>query len=96
MPCRTGRDEDMEMRALGDLDRLDRPLRVAVLAARERCDRDPAACLLRDPPDGLEVARRGGREAGLDDIDLEAGQLARDVELLGRGQAGARRLLPVA
>ena len=91
-----GRDEDVEVRPLGDLDRLDRPLRVAVLAAGERRDRDPAAGLLGDPADRLEVAGRGGREAGLDDVDLEAGQLARDVELLGGGQAGARRLLPVA
>ena len=79
-----------------DLDRLDRPLRVAVLAARQRRDRDVLRRLLGDPPDGLEVAGRGGREAGLDDVDLEAGQLAGDLELLGGGQAGARRLLPVA
>ena len=39
---------------------------------------------------------RGGREAGLDDVDLEADQLSRDFELLGRRQAGARGLLPVA
>ena len=91
-----GRDEDVEVRPLGDLDRLDRPLRVAVLAAGEGRDRDPAAGLLGDPADRLEVAGRGGREAGLDDVDLEARQLARDVELLGGGQAGAGRLLPVA
>ena len=34
------RDEDVEVRPLGDLDRLDGALRVAVLAARERRDRD--------------------------------------------------------
>ena len=39
---------------------------------------------------------RGGREAGLDDVDLEARELAGDLELLGGGQAGAGRLLPVA
>ncbi len=91
-----GRDEDMEMRPLGDLDRLDRPLRIAVLAAGERGDRDPAARLLGDPADRLEVARGRGREAGLDDVDLEPRQLASDVELLGSGQPGARRLLAVA
>ena len=91
-----GRDEHVEVRPLGDLDRLDRPLRVAVLAARERRDGDPAAGLLGDPPDRLEVAGRGGREAGLDDVDLEPRQLAGDLELLGRGQAGAGRLLAVA
>ncbi len=91
-----GRDEHVEVRPLGDLDRLDRALRVAVLAAGERRHGDPAAGLLGDPADRLEVARRGGREAGLDDVDLEPGQLAGDVELLGRGQPGARCLLAVA
>ncbi len=91
-----GRDEDVEVGPLGDLDRLDRALRIAVLAAGERRHRDPAARLLGDPADRFEVARRGGREAGLDDIDLEPRQLASDVELLGRGQPGAWRLLAVA
>ena len=84
------RDEDVEVRPLGDRDRLDRPLRVAVAAAGERGDRDPALRLLGDPPDRLEVAGRGGREAGLDDVDLEPGELAGDLELLGRGQARRR------
>ena len=35
------RDEHVEVRPLGDPDRLDGPLRVAVAAARERRDRDP-------------------------------------------------------
>ena len=56
----------------------------------------PPLRLLGDPPDRLEVAGRGGREAGLDDVDLEAGELAGDLELLGGGQAGAGRLLAVA
>ena len=38
-----GRDEDVEVRPLGDLDRLDRALRVAVLAAGQRRHGDPAA-----------------------------------------------------
>ena len=46
--------------------------------------------------DRLEVAGRGGREAGLDDVDLEARELAGDLELLGGGQPGAGRLLAVA
>jgi hypothetical protein len=91
-----GRDEHVEMRPLGDLDRLDGALRVAVAAARERGDRDPALRLAGDPVDGLEVAVRGGREAGLDHVHLQAHQLAGDLELLGRGETGAGRLLAVA
>ena len=45
---------------------------------------------------GLEVARRGDREAGLDDVDAQARELVRDLELLGRVQRDARRLLAVA
>src|SRR3954470_13050860 len=89
------RDEDVEMRPLRDPDRLDGPLRVTVSAARKRRDRDPALRLLGDPADRLEVPGRGGREAGLDDIDLQARELAGDLELLGGGQPGARRLLAV-
>ena len=85
----------MEVGPLGDLDRLDRALGIAVAAAGERGDGD-ALRLLRDPVDRLPVARRGGREAGLDDVDLEADELAGDLQLLGGGQAGAGRLLTVA
>ena len=38
---------------------------------------------------------RRGREAGLDDVHLEARELARDLQLLRGGQAGAGRLLAV-
>ena len=65
-----GRDEDVEVRPLGDLDRLDRPLRVAVAGSG-------ASAATAIPPlvswairaDRLEVAGRGGRKAGLDDVD---------------------------
>ncbi len=90
-----GGDEDVEVRPLGDPDRLDGPLRIAVAAASQGGDRD-ALRLAGDPLDRLEVAGRGGREAGLDDVDLEADELAGDLELLGGGQPGAGRLLPVA
>ena len=90
-----GRDEHVEVRPLGDADGLDRPLRVAVPAARETGDGD-AAGLLGDPVDGLPVARRGGREAGLDDVDVEPDELAGDLELLGHRQRRARGLLAVA
>ena len=88
-------DEHVEVGPLGDPDRLDGPLRVAVAAAGERGD-GHALRLAGDPLDRLEVARRGGREAGLDDVDLEPHELAGDLELLGGGQPGAGRLLAVA
>ena len=67
--------------------------------SRQRASAATAIAALRlagDPLHGLEIARRGGREAGLDHVDLEAHQLARDLELLGSRQAGAGSLLAVA
>ena len=90
------RDEHMEMRLVGDLDGFDGALRVTVAAPCERGDRDVLRCLLRDPPDRLEVARRGGRKACLDDVDLQPGELTGDLELLGGRQARAGCLLTVA
>ncbi len=90
-----GRDEDVQVGPLGDADRLDRPLRIAVAAARQGGHRH-ALRLLRDLVDRLPVAGRGGREAGLDDVHAEADELAGDLQLLGGGQPGAGRLLPVA
>ena len=83
------------MRAIRHLDRLDRPLRIPLLAAREGGDADP----LRRKGDlshRLEVALRGGWEAGLDHIDLELGELPGDLQFLGNGQAGSWRLLTIA
>ena len=89
-------DEDVEVGPLGDADRLDGSLRIAVAATGEGGDSHAALRLAGDALDGLEVAGRCGREAGLDDVDLEAAELAGDLELLGRGEPGARRLLAVA
>ena len=44
----------------------------------------------------LEVAIRGDREAGLDDVHAEPIELLRQAQLLGRGHAEAGRLLAVA
>ena len=52
--------------------------------------------LAGDRLDGLEVPGRGDREAGLDHVDAEPGELLGDLELLGRVQRDAGRLLAVA
>jgi hypothetical protein len=65
------------------------------VCAREAAD-DGALHVPRDRLDGLEVAGRGDREAGLDHIDAEARELLRDLDLLLRVQRDARRLLAVA
>jgi len=54
------------------------------------------AYFLGDALDGQQVVRAGGREARLDDVHAQAGQLPGDFQLLGAGQAGAGRLLAVA
>ena len=45
--------------------------------------------LAGDQRDRLEVARGGDRKAGLDDVDAQARELVRDLELLGSGSAYA-------
>jgi hypothetical protein len=90
------RDEHVEVRPLGDRDRVDGALRIAVAATGQRRDGDPALRFLGDPPHRLEVAGRRGREARLDDVDLHPRELPRDLQLLGGGQAGTGRLLAVA
>ena len=83
------------------------PGRLACSTARERAvdvllagARQPEDDRLRhrvgDPPHGLEVALRRGREAGLDDVDAELLELARDHQLLLDVHGRARRLLAVA
>ena len=90
-----GGDEDVQVRPLGDADGLHGALRIAVAAASQG-RHGHAAGLPRDAVHGVPVARRGGREAGLDDVDVEADQLARDLDLLLGRQRRTRRLLPVA
>src|SRR5215213_7878240 len=65
------------------------------MRTREAAD-DRALDLTRDRPHGLEVAGRGDREAGLDDVHAQARELMGDLELLARVQRDARRLLAVA
>ena len=61
-------------------------------AADDRARGPPAAMAC----DRLEVALAGDREAGLDDVDAEAGELLGDLELLAHVERDARRLLAVA
>src|SRR5206468_5858006 len=49
-----------------------------------------------DRVDGLEVPLADDGESGLDDIDLEAGKLAGDLELFAEVHRGAGALLAVA
>ena len=90
-----GGQEDVDARLLGVLDRLPGAVDVAVVAPGQAADRR-AGDLGGDRPHGLEVADRGDREPGLDDVDPERGQGAGDLELLGHVHARARRLLAVA
>ena len=69
---------------------------MSVALARARPAMIGPCDLAGDRLNGLEVARRGDREAGLDDVDAEPRELVRDLELLGRVQRDARRLLAVA
>src|SRR3954468_22939887 len=55
-----------------------------------------AVDLAGDRLHGLEVARRGDREAGFDDVDAQARELVGDLELLLRVERDAGRLLAVA
>src|SRR5436190_1941486 len=57
---------------------------------------DRALHLTGDRLDRLEVARARDREARLDHVDAQPGQLLRDLELLLGVQRDARRLLAVA
>ena len=69
---------------------------MSAACARARAGDDRALDLAGDRPHGLEVADRGDREARLDDVDAQAGELVCDLELLGAVQRDARRLLTVA
>ena len=71
------------------------PVDVGRIGARQSGDHG-AFDLPGDRLHGLEVARRGDREAGLDDVHAQARELLGDLELLRRVQRDAGRLLAVA
>src|SRR4029077_9853503 len=91
---RTGRDEDVEARAVCVGDGFGRRLEVAGVGAGQRRDRR-AGDRLRDRADALEVSGGGAREARLDDGPAETLELGGDLRLLAGLKRDARRLLAV-
>ena len=85
----------MDAAALGRLDRLAGAVDVLVAGAREAADHRVLGAL-GDLVHGLEIAVRGDREAGLDDVDAHVVEQLGDLELLLVGHGGAGRLLAVA
>src|SRR5690606_32702680 len=90
-----GRDEDVDARLRGRLERLGRALAVAARGAREGCP-ERAPYLLAGLPHRLGVFGRARRETRLEDVDPERGELVGEAELLRGRHATARRLLPVS
>ena len=68
---------------------------IARIAARQGADRG-AVDQFGDLPDGVEILLRGRRKTGLDDIDAELGQAARQAQLARHAHAATGRLLAVA
>jgi hypothetical protein len=87
--------EGVDAAPLGRLEGLGRRLQVLLHAAGQRGD-GRALDLLGDQPAGLELVGGGDREAGLDDVHPQAGQLGGHLVLLLRAHRGAGGLLPVA
>ena len=89
-----GRDEGVDTRPGGIADRPPGGVDVGLVGAGEAADHR-ALDLAGDLLDRLEVAGRGDREAGLDHVDAEAGELLGDLHLLGGVQGYPGRLLAV-
>ena len=88
-------DEDVDPGPLRVAHRLPRPVDVLEARPGEPGD-DRSANGLRDRLDRLEVTVARDREAGLDHVDAEAGELLRDLELLADVEGDPRRLLTVS
>src|SRR4029077_20978910 len=88
-------DERVDAPVLGALQRLGRALDVAGRRTGERRDHRTADAV-GDLADGLELALRRDREAGLEDVDLQPRELLGDLDLLGLGQRDPGSVLPVA
>ena len=88
-------DERVHARALGVAHGLGGALDVGGVCARQAGDHRPVH-LPRDRAYRLEVTRRRDRESSLDHVHAEPRELLRDLQLLGRVQRDARRLLAVS
>src|SRR5205814_8582177 len=89
------RDEGVDARALRVADGVPGRLDVLLAGPRQPAD-DRALDFARDRLHGLEVAGRGDREAGLDDVRAQPRELVRDLDLLHAVERDAGRLLAVA
>ena len=90
-----GGEEGVDAVLFGGLDGAGGGFDVLALAAGERGDAG-AANLFGDGVDGVEVALRGDREAGFDDVNAERGELVRHAQLFAVVHGAAGRLLAVA
>ncbi len=88
------RDEHVDARLVGVAHGFPRPVDVLEPGTREAGD-DGTVHGLGDRLDGLEVTVGRDREPGLDDVDAQARELVRDLELLGDVERDAGRLLAV-
>ncbi len=85
----------MDAAALGRLDRLGAAVDVLEGGARKSADHRVLGAL-GDLVHGGEIALRGDRKAGLDDVDAHLVEQLGDLELLLVGHGGAGALLAVA
>ncbi len=85
----------MDAAALGELHGFGAAVDIGRMGARQAGD-DRILGAAGDLADRLEVAFRGDREAGLDDVDAHVVQHLGDLELLLEGHGGAGALLAVA
>src|ERR1035437_9005566 len=90
-----GGQKNVQARGGRRFESFDRCVDVVFSCAGESSDGN-SAYFLGDLADGLEVAARGDRETGFNDIDAENGKLPREADLLGRVHGKTRRLLAVA
>src|SRR4029078_3318678 len=92
---RRGVEDGVDARALRRPDRLGAAVDVLEGGAAEPADHRVLGAG-RDLVDGGEIAFRGDREAGLDDVDAHVVEQFGDLELLVVGHGGAGALLAVA